>query len=340
MTAGLGSGRVGAALAVSVCAWVGISSLATGASVSGPLLLVVPAVAAYVVGRLVGPWRTPAAALLAVVVLATLVIGADRVPRHRPGAQVLETDVFGYLNADAAWAVQGLAAAALVVVGTRRTGPRVLGVVLMGGLGLQPLLTGSWAAVLGGVLVAGVLLGVPGRRVAAAGLAATVAGVGLTAVLAVAHDADPDLTDPAARVLTERRLDLWSDAVDLAAEHPVTGVGSGRFEEESATARASRDTKPAHSTWLEAAAETGVPGALLLLALALWPLAAVGTGRAAAVGAAAWTALCLHASIDYVTDTVGVVVLAALVVGLASGSDTGKRPSATWRGFPELVDPS
>ena len=278
----------------------------------------VPAVAAYVVGRLVGPWRVPAAALLAVVVLATLVIGADRVPLDRPGAQVLETDVFGYLNADAAWAVQGLAAAALVVVAARRTGPRVLGVVLMGVLGLQPLLTGSWAAVLGGVLVAGghLALGVPGRRVAAAGLAATVAVVGLTAVLAVAHDADPDLTDPAARVLTERRLDLWSDAVELAADHPVTGVGSGRFEEESATARASRDTKPAHSTWLEAAAETGVPGGLLLLALALWPLAAVGTGRAAAVGAAAWTAFCLHASIDYVTDTVGVVVLAALVIGL------------------------
>ena len=152
--------------------------------------------------------------------------------------------------------------------------------------------------------------------------------VGLTAVLAVAHDADPDLTDPAARVLTERRLDLWSDAVDLAADHPLTGVGSGRFEEESATARASRDTKPAHSTWLEAAAETGVPGGLLLLALALWPLAAVGTGRAAAVGAAAWTAFCLHASVDYVTDTVGVVVLAALVVGLAS-SDIGIVRDAT-----------
>ena len=72
MRAGLGSGRVGAALAVAVCAWVGVSSLVTGASVAGPLLLVVPAVAAYVVGRLVCPWRMPAAALLAVVVLATL----------------------------------------------------------------------------------------------------------------------------------------------------------------------------------------------------------------------------------------------------------------------------
>ena len=161
-------------------------------------------------------------------------------------------------------------------------------------------------------------MALPARRVAAAGLAALVALVGVTAGLAVAHDANPDLTDPAARVLTERRLDLWDDAVGLAAEHPVTGVGAGRFEEESATARASRDTKPAHSTWLEAAAETGVPGALLLLALALWPLAAVGTGRAAAVGAAAWTAYCLHASVDYVTDSVGVVVLAALVVGLST----------------------
>ena len=225
-------------------------------------------------------------------------------PFDRPGAQVLETDVFGYLNADAAWAVQGLAAAALVVVAARRTGSRVLGVVLMAALGLQPLLTGSWAAVLGGVLVAAAaLVALPARRVAAAGLAALVAVVGVTAGLAVAHDANPDLTDPAARVLTERRLDLWADAVGLAADHPVTGVGAGRFEEESATARASRDTKPAHSTWLEAAAETGLPGGLLLVALALWPLAAVGTGRAAAVGAAAWTAFCLHASVDYVTDT-------------------------------------
>ena len=319
MRAGLGSGRVGAALAAAVCAWAVVSSLVTGASVSGPLLLVVPAVAAYVVGRLVRSWLVPVAALLALFVLVTLVIGADRVPFDRPGAQVLETDVFGYLNADAAWAVQGLAAAALVVVAARRSGPRVLGVVLMAALGLQPVLTGSWAAVLGGALVAAVaLVALPARRVAPAGLAALVALVGVTAGLAVAHDANPDLTDPAARVLTERRLDLWDDAVGLAAEHPVTGVGAGRFEEESATARASRDTKPAHSTWLEAAAETGVPGALLLLALALWPLAAVGTGRAAAVGAAAWTAYCLHASVDYVTDSVGVVMLAALVVGLST----------------------
>ena len=317
MRAGLGSGRVGAALVVATCAWAVVSSLATGASVSGPLLLVVPAVAAYGVGRLVRPWLVPVAALLALLVLVTLVIGADRVPFDRPGAQVLETDVFGYLNADAAWAVQGLAAAALVVVTARRTGPRVLGVVLMAALGLQPLLTGSWAAVLGGVLVGGVVA-LPVRRVAAIGLAVLVVVVGVTAGLAVAHDANPDLTDPAARVLTERRLDLWADAVGLAAEHPVTGVGAGRFEEESATARASRDTKPAHSTWLEAAAETGVPGGLLLLALALWPLAAVGTGRAAAVGAAAWTAFCLHASVDYVTDTRLVVVLAALVVGLST----------------------
>ena len=193
----------------------------------------------------------------------------------------------------------------------------------MAALGLQPLLTGSWAAVLGAVLVAAVaLVTLPARRVAAAGLAALLVLAGVTAGLAVAHDANPDLTDPAARVLTERRLDLWADAVGLAAEHPLTGVGAGRFEEESATARASRDTKPAHSTWLEAAAETGVPGGLLLLALALWPLAAVGTGRAAAVGAAAWAAFCLHASVDYVTDTRQVVVLAALVLGLAS-SDRG-----------------
>jgi O-antigen ligase len=314
---------VGIALAIAASGWVVLSSAASGASARGPLLLAVPAVAAYVVGRLTGPrLRVPVASVLMTVVLVSLAVGAHAIPVDRPGAQVLETTLLGYLNADAAWAVQGMALAALVLVASGSGWLRVAAAVVLGLLGLQPALTGSWVAVVGGMLVLLALLLARRDRVAAraatAGLVVVTGVVATTAALGLAHLGEPDATDPAARVLTERRIDLWADAVRISGDHPVTGVGAGGFEETSPTARASRDTKPAHSTWLEAAAELGLPGALLLLALALWPFTALGTGPPAVVGAAAWTAFLLHASVDYVSRSEAVVVLAAFVVGLAT----------------------
>jgi hypothetical protein len=319
----LGSSRVGIALAVATCVWVVVSSLSTGASVVDPLLVVVGAVLAYLAGRLVGPrLRVPVAAFVMSVVVVSLAVSAEGVPVDRPGAALLHTDLLGYLNADAAWAVQGMAAAALVVVSTGVRALRVTAAVVLLLLALQPLLTGSWAAVIGAVFVLGA---VPlarhqhaARRAATAGVLVVAGVVAVTVALGIAHTADPAATDPAALVLTERRVDLWADAVQITRDHPVTGVGADGFEEASPTARASRDTKPAHSTWLQAAAEYGLPGAVLLLLLALWPFTALGSGPSAVVGAAGWTAFLLHASVDFVARTEAVLLLAVFVVGLAS----------------------
>ncbi len=68
------------------------------------------------------------------------------------------------------------------------------------------------------------------------------------------------------------RLDTWRSAVEMAEDHPLTGVGPGLF---GRTLRAYRDPElaqdklvSAHNLPLNVLAETGVPGLLILLTVA------------------------------------------------------------------------
>jgi O-antigen ligase len=69
--------------------------------------------------------------------------------------------------------------------------------------------------------------------------------------------------------LTERRVALSSDTVDLFQSEPLTGVGPGRFRALSPTALADQDARWAHNEYLEVAAETGVFGLILVVGLVL-----------------------------------------------------------------------
>ncbi|MCX7716857.1 MAG: O-antigen ligase family protein [Candidatus Sumerlaeaceae bacterium] len=89
------------------------------------------------------------------------------------------------------------------------------------------------------------------------------------------------VTNPAAWVpgratTTGARMVLWDRTLSLVARHPVTGVGYGyeRFEQVfnktyPDLVRTLGGTSHAHNQWLQAAAESGVPAALMLLVFTL-----------------------------------------------------------------------
>lgn len=76
----------------------------------------------------------------------------------------------------------------------------------------------------------------------------------------------------------ESRIDLWRDCLKLTMENPVFGIGPGNFPVVAASLGWTAG-KQAHSVWMQQAAETGVPGVLLLFlffaiaVVKLWPLA-------------------------------------------------------------------
>jgi probable O-glycosylation ligase (exosortase A-associated) len=76
----------------------------------------------------------------------------------------------------------------------------------------------------------------------------------------------------------ESRVDLWRDCLKLTMEKPIFGVGPGNFPV-VAESIGWTPGKQAHSVWMQQAAETGVPGVLLLVlffgiaVVKLWPLA-------------------------------------------------------------------
>lgn len=83
-----------------------------------------------------------------------------------------------------------------------------------------------------------------------------------------------DLSRVDAEGSATQRFEIWRVARTIIREHPVAGVGVGAYNAEHArvaprpefnpTARGPRDT---HSTYLNVAAETGIPGLVLFLAI-------------------------------------------------------------------------
>lgn len=69
------------------------------------------------------------------------------------------------------------------------------------------------------------------------------------------------------------RLIIWSAAADMIKEHPLFGVGYGRFDEEVGRYRPSVAGKDAHNNFLKIAAEMGIPALaafVILLLVCLW----------------------------------------------------------------------
>ena len=121
--------------------------------------------------------------------------------------------------------------------------------------------------------------------------------------------------------LTEARLALWHDALEIVADHPITGVGWGGFATTSPIARSDEDLRYTHNEFLQVTAESGVLGGLLVVPIFAWGFARIYVGAGAdpmaVLGAIALAAMVISASVDYVLRFPAVGVTTALLVGAA-----------------------
>ena len=123
-----------------------------------------------------------------------------------------------------------------------------------------------------------------------------------------------------ADTLVDTRLAYWRVAFDMGRDHPLRGAGSGSFASAWQASGADRGARDAHGAFVEAFAELGAPGVLLLSAVLIVPLAAGVRARRtpwAAVATGAYGATIVHAAIDWDREMpVVVLVGSALAVAL------------------------
>ncbi|WP_436791319.1 O-antigen ligase family protein [Yinghuangia sp. YIM S10712] len=313
---------LGAVLIAVAGVWALIAAAGRPASPEGFLLGLLTAAAAYAAGRVAGARSAFGVCVsLAVAVAVLLLLSPDALS----GGTLAEP--LGYGNANGALAVQAVAAAclaALCATSERRRGEmQVLAALLVSGV----FATRSLAAVFGAVAVLMVGLTAQSARRRGSFVVAGAVCVALVAAGTVYLGGDraeraSGVRGTAAESLTERRIDLWHDAIESAKDHPSRGTGPGTFLADSPTARADADTKSAHSQWLRQAAEQGIPGVVWLLALLGWAYVRLWRSpqdpAVVAVGAVALTAFAVHASMDYVAEFPAVLVATGLVLGVAT----------------------
>jgi O-antigen ligase len=301
--------------------WVCVAAAGRSARIMPMVLLLVAAVAAYVVGRVVGvPHDVTLPATIACGLALVLAVSSSAGSVSPP---------LGYGNANGALGVQGIVAAMMAAVASRhpptRRGLYALGAVLL----LETALTRSLAATLLGVLVLGVGLVAPvlrGRRLLAVGGLVIVAGCAVaTTVIGLRYEPQhrsPETVVVAQDVLSSRRVQLWHEAVSMVSDDPVRGVGPGRFSVESPTAQEDPDARWAHSAPLQLAAEQGLPGAGLLAALMVWAFVSlVRSPRSDPVVVCALAgviAFGVQACIDYIAYFPAIPLALALLLGVAT----------------------
>jgi O-antigen ligase len=321
--------RVGLALVAIFAGWSVLSAVVAGGNPWPPLALTAAATAVYAGGRTWGS-RDPVlvSALIVFGILVSVVVAGPRAISGSPLAPVL-----GYANANAALYTLGVVAATIIATFADRRFIRWLGAVLaLAMLALAVINTSQAAVVLAiAVLLAALTARWLGRWVALVAPLLVLAAIATTVVLGATHGTAT--LAPLEEELTERRTVLWQEALDIVAAEPVFGVGPGGFAETSPTALADADARWAHSAYLEVAAETGVPGLVLLLALLWWVYGSLYRSRQdprlVVIGTAGITALAIHAAVDYVAHFPAVVLIAAIVAGLASSRREASAPSVS-----------
>jgi len=235
---------------------------------------------------------------------------------------------FGYRNATAAFLVQASVAALMLAVaftaGARRVVAAVLGSIVAAWLAWLAVQSASTAAFALGVIPLSLfsLAGPRGARfgVIASGIALTLVLAGTVGLGATYRSGSESL---ATRALTERRLVLWSEALDILAEHPG-GVGVGGFATTAPTAIRDQDARWAHQEFLQVGVELGWAGLALVVLLFAWGFVRLAMhprpDAYVALGAAALAALGIHASVDYVWHFPAVPLAAAALVGTAQAA--------------------
>jgi hypothetical protein len=235
---------------------------------------------------------------------------------------------FGYRNATAAFLVQAAIAALMLAVASAAGATRVvaaaLGSIVAAWLAWLAVQNASTAAFALGVIPLS-LFAFAGPRGARFGVIAS--GVALAVVLAgtvgLGATYRPGSESSGARALTERRLVLWSEALDILAQHPG-GVGVGGFATTAPTAIRDRDARWAHQEFLQVGVELGWAGLALVMLLFAWGFVRLALhprpDAYVALGAASLAALGIHASVDYVWHFPAVPVVAAALVGSAQAA--------------------
>ena len=184
-------------------------------------------------------------------------------------------------------------------------------------------------------------------RAARIALAGSLAAILVVAILAgprawdsFQRGSEPAGSDPVERLTSlsgTRRL-LWTAALDSFTDRPLAGIGAGTFEFAwNRDPHRSGHVLDAHSLYLEALAELGIPGALMVIAA----LAALLTGalrsirrqtddtaRAVAAGCVvAFVVFCVTAGVDWMWESTAVTCL-ALVAGTLGAALAGTAAAA------------
>ena len=303
---------IGIGLVAALACWMVVSAATGEGNAIFQLALLMSATATYVIGRMLGGDHAPRVAGLVVIVILSMVIVNG--PAALAGGPL--DPPLGYGNANGALYALGVAAAAIIARLSQRGWLRVVGAVIAIALLVLTFLTASKAATVLAVCIALVALTAHrlGRWVVLVAAALVLATIAITVVVGLAHDSAG--LSAMAGVFTERRAQLWREALEITDANPVFGVAPGRFADASSTARSDPDASWAHSAYLQTAAELGIPGAILLIALVLFAFAAMYRSRRdlrlVVICVAATAAFTMHAAIDYVMHDPRLVVIAAL----------------------------
>ena len=299
------AGWTGIVLAVALASWALASDPGApdGAKVAAMVLL---GSACWMAGGQLAAVRPEAPGLVVAALVATLMLLS--LPESLSSAA--SAPPLAYANANGALVAVGLGGL-LLSLPHLPSRLRPAGIAAAVAFLLAEIAIGSRAGLVTSVLL---LLVVPnlghGRRLAwqAAGALALVPGV--AAVVLIGRGAVPE--GIVGRTVGTTRAELWSDALGVAAGHPVHGVGAGRFAEYSDVARGDSDLAWAHSAPLQLAAELGWVGFAITACLLAWMVLALGR-FSALLGV-----LALQPMIDYTLHFPAVVAGAMALLGLAS----------------------
>lgn len=311
---------------VAVGVWWGTRVARTvGGDASALVMFGAAAVAAYLLARAAGEvakWLPPA-----LIVLGTALLTIVPTPTAGTYPSGLRFGPLAYANASAALYLLA-AGAGLTLARLTRTRPgRWFGVMAALTASVAVLMSGSVATT---ALLALLVVAVPVRgrrptRVLLAGFAVTLLLVAAASWgLASRYRSDPEgaVMQTASDVLSPERLVYWSEALVLAERHPDTGVGPGRFRQLAPSASGNVDAVAVHNDYLQAAAELGIPGVLLLVTLFGWGfvrLARSAAAPASALVGAGLAAVGLHATVDYALHAPAVVIALAMLLGTGAG---------------------
>lgn len=233
----------------------------------------------------------------------------------------------GYSNAAGSFFMVAAGAALLLVARANAISVGSIGVLAACGFATVPLLNHTAAAT---ILLALLPLSLLAHDLKGIRTVILVSGCAVLVTLAMAitlallygpastHDFLRPLLES---TISERRVLLWREALQMIAAHPLTGVGPSGFGMRSTFA-----TWP-HNEILHAGADTGLGGSILLLGLLAWGFARLWWGaadRGTAVAAAVLGAVGVHSNIDYVLHYPVIGMAAAALVG--AGSIVSGRP--------------